>query len=469
VTGDTPQHWPIKLQLLDQPRFVGAREARYQNVASINSLAADIAEAFFSARLELRPVVLSVPLDLLDADVPDGWTYQPTRMQHSGRGALVPDPAAVLSLADDLSRAKRPVIIAGRGSVIAGARDELMALSGRTGALLGTTLLARGLFSGERLDIGIVGGFAATPTRTLLAEADYVLAAGAELGYFTTQDGSLFPNARIARIDVAPLPWSSGIPAGFYVQGDALETVRRINDALAATGIARQGYDSEQTQEILAQTFDLPPPANDGADPRRLMLRLSEALTDDMIITSGVGHFWSFPAMYLDVPSGSEMRFCHQFGSVGQTLPVAIGQAVAQPDKLHLAIEGDASLMMNVQEFDTAARHRVPLIVLVFNDGGLGAEVHKLNRKGYDSSLASFRSPDFVMMARAVGGDGTIVTEDGQIGAALDAGRKAGGFFVIDARISPSTVSDPYLRTQFGQDVKTPLVQGRRRSRPNPS
>jgi acetolactate synthase-1/2/3 large subunit len=459
VTGDTPQHWPIKLQLLDQPRFAAACEVRYQNVTSAQTLAADAAEAFYAARMHQRPVMLSLPLDILDDELPDTWSYQPVR--HAPRGRLLPDARAVRRLADAIAAAKRPAVIAGRGAVIAGAREALLALADRTGALLGTTLLARGLFSGEALDAGIIGGFAASATRTLLSEADFILAVGAELGYFTTQNDTLFPNAQIARIDIAPPPWSSGIPPGFYVQGDARETVERLNAQLPERNLRGDGYRTAATLQCLAQTFELPARPNDGVDPRRLMLRLSAALSAGMVITSGVGHFWSFPAMYLDVPADAEMRFSIQFGAVGQTLPVAIGQAVAEPDKLHLVIEGDASLMMNIQELETAARHRLPLVVLVFNDHGLGAEVHKLNRKGYDGSQASFRGPDFAGIARSMGGNGVTVTHEDEIEAAMQAARDAGGLFVIDAQISPSTLSDAYLRTHYGQDVDTPLIQGK--------
>jgi acetolactate synthase-1/2/3 large subunit len=460
VTGDTPQHWPIKLQLLNQQRFVEACECRYRNVDTVETLAADILEAFFAARTLSKPVVLSLRLDMLEEDVPDDWQYRPARSFFSAPGIISPDMGSVQLLADELARSGRPVIIAGRGAVLAGARDALLSIGARVGALLGTTLLARGLFSGEDFDAGIIGGFAASATVELLAEADCVVAVGAELGHFTTMGNTLFPKARVVRVDIAPLPWSSGMPPGLYVQGDARETMLRLDAELSRRAVRRDGYRTDAKRSLLTRPVALPPRANDGVDPRRLMLRLSECLDGNVVVTSGVGHFWSFPSIYLDLPSGAEMRFSIQFGSVGQTLPIAIGQAVAEPEKLHICIEGDASLLMNIQEFDTAARHKLPLIVLIFNDGALGAEVHKLNRKGFDASLAVFESPDFVLLARGFGGDGIVLRSEDEIGPAIEAGRKAGGLFVIDARISPTTVSDPYLRSLFGKPAQSPLIQG---------
>jgi len=116
---------------------------------------------------------------------------------------------------------------------------------------------------------------------------------------------------------------------------------------------------------------------------------------------------------------------------------------------------------MNLQEFETVARHAIPLTVLVFNDGGLGAEVHKLTGKGLDPTVARFAVTDFVAVARSFGGDGVTVEHEDAIGDAIEAVRRAPGLFVIDARVSPTTASDPYRRSHMGLPAESPLVQGR--------
>lgn len=458
LTGDTPPHWPIKLQLLDQRRFVEACEARYHRVAGLDTLAADLAEAFLAARLLRRPVVVSLDLDLLDRDLPDGWVYAPSTGLHAGPPVLRPDEGAVDDLARALAAARRPLLVAGRGAALAGARDAIRGIADRTGALLGTTLLARGLFEGDPFDVGVIGGYASSATRRLVGEADLVVGFGAELGNFTTM--GMAPGVPTVRVDLAPLPWPSGLPPGRLVQGDARETARMLLERLPA-GATAEGFRTPATRDALAAPVPLPPRPNDGACPRRLMLRMSEALDGPTVVTVGVGHFASFPAIYLDLPPGSAMRFCLQFGSVGQTLPVAAGAALADPQALHVCVEGDASLMMNLQEFETVARHGIPLTVLVFNDGGLGAEVHKLTGKGLDPAVARFAVTDFVAVARSFGGDGVTVEHEDEIGDAIAAARRASGLFVVDARVSPTTASDPYRRSHMGLPAESPLVQGR--------
>ena len=112
------------------------------------------------------------------------------------------------------ARAERPMMLAGRGAVESGAREAILALAERTGALLGTTLLARDWFRGEPFDIGLVGGLSSRTTRELIAEADVVLAVGAGLGYFATDNGALLRGKNVIQVDLDPPGISEGVRAG---------------------------------------------------------------------------------------------------------------------------------------------------------------------------------------------------------------------------------------------------------------
>ena len=126
------------------------------------------------------------------------------------------------------SEAKRPVLIAGRGAIQPGARPLIERLGEVTGALLASTLIAKGYFDGHEWDIGIAGSFSSAPAEALLAEADFVLGIGASLNLFTTEGGLLFPEADVARIDIRPQPTEIGMLPGLYVQGDAKRTVSAL-------------------------------------------------------------------------------------------------------------------------------------------------------------------------------------------------------------------------------------------------
>jgi acetolactate synthase I/II/III large subunit len=196
-----------------------------------------------------------------------------------------------------------------------------------------------------------------------------------------------------------------------------------------------------------------------------LMRALSSGLPRDALITCGVAHFAGFPAAHLALPQDAEMQFSLSFGAVGQTLPIAIGIGVSQPHRPHIVIEGDGSLFMNLQELETVVRHNIQMVLIVFNDSGFGAEVHKLRKGGFDPGLAQWRSPEFVKLVQALGGDGILLTKEDEIEDAVVRGLSVGGLFLIDARVSPTTRSDAYQRTHFGIKNSAPRLRPSKPSR----
>jgi len=370
-----------------------------------------------------------------------------------------PTPQSISALADRLAAAQRPVILAGHGARAAAAKAEILQLAERVGALLATSLKAKGFFAGEPYDLGICGTFSAAPAEQLLSQADFVLAVGAEVGYYTSEGGFAFPAADIARIDLRPAPDAIGFLPGMYVHGEARETVAALNRELEARKFSQEGARTAEARRVLqtpSAVFDKP---SDGIDPRELSTTLSRLLPAGCLVTCGAAHFFSFPVMYLSLPAGSEMNFCYQLGAVGQALPVAIGIGVGNPGRPHVVIEGDGSLMMNIQELDTAARLKIPMVLLVWNDAGYGAEVHKLRAKGFDPALAQWESPDFATVARGFGGDGVRVDDIAELKPAVERGLRSKGLFVIDVRVSASTLSDPYEKLHFGMPNRAPLLR----------
>ena len=115
--------------------------------------------------------------------------------------------------------------------------------------------------------------------------------------------------------------------------------------------------------------------------------------------------------------------------------------------------------MFNLQELETIVRHKMQMVLIVWNDAGYGAEVHKLVAKGFDEKLAQWESPDFVALAKAFGGDGVKLAAPSDIGGAIAEGLRKGGLYLIDARVSPSTPTDPYAKVHFGIESHAPLLR----------
>src|ERR1700759_3016391 len=269
IAGEIEAGAKNRTQSMDQRRFAEASSARFHTITSIDNMAEEIAEAFYAARLYRGPVVLNLPMDLQEEDF--DWDYEyrpstqflPTRME-------TPSPDQLAPVIEKLLAAERPVIIAGRGARAANAKDEIIKLADRVGALLATSSQGKGYFAGHPWDIGIAGAFASAPSEQLLAEADFVLGVGAELGYYTTEGGLLFPSAEVARIDIKPAPEEIGVIPGLYVQGDARKAVATINEALESRQVRKEGLRTPATKAGLdAPDYGFEAP-KDGLDPRRL-------------------------------------------------------------------------------------------------------------------------------------------------------------------------------------------------------
>lgn len=453
LAGDTPGRDPSGLQDFDQRAFAEASGARFHIVHGQDTLVEDVREAFHTARTLRCPVVLNAPMDVQQQEYDWPWEYRPSAEFAIDAQRIQPDPVVLAEVVEAIGRSERPIIVVGRGAVASGAVEAVLALADRIGALLATSLPARGAFAGHEFDLGVAGAFSCAPAEDAFANADLVIGVGASLGYYTTEGGFLFPDAELIRIDDAATPAGRDPIAGRYIRGDALVTIEQLDARFATTGTRRTGFRTPQWSAALAT---VPPPnqqersTSGVVDPRELMFSLGPVLPPDALVVCGVAHFWSFPIMYMPTAPTVEWLFSYEFGAIGQTLPLAIGAAIARPDRTVVVIEGDGSLMMNVQEIDTAARYGVRLLLLVMNDSGFGAEVHKLRAKGHPAALAAFDTPGFAEVARALGADGAELTDVDQAAGLVRAFGQTGGPYVIDAHIDPEVVSDPYRRIHFG-------------------
>ena len=447
--GDVPVGMAWNPQRIDQSHVTAVTGARFIGVGTTSLLGPSIAEAFTVAARDRVPVVVSVPYDLQEleveaAPIARGPALPPLL-------PVAPSETEVSAAAAVLAGAQRPLLLAGRGAVESGAREAILALAERTGALLGTTLLARDWFGGEPFDIGLVGGLSSRTTRELVAEADVVLAVGAGLGYFATDNGALLRGKNVIQIDLDPPGVSEGVRAATsFVRGDAALAVAAIDAALA--GHTATGFRTDGTAARLASPLPEYPeitPEPGTVDPAAVIAALDAALPPEPLLVYGVGHFWSFAVMGLHRPAPTDHLHAYGFGAVGHGLPTAIGAAVAANRPVVL-VEGDGSLLMHVGELATVAFEELDLLVLVMNDGGFGSEIHKLNFKGADGELARFGRNDFAAVARGFGLAGHTLTDPAEI-AGLVAGRT--GPAVIDVPMSKAAISAPTRRALFPDTV----------------
>lgn len=455
LVGDLPASDVGGNQQLDQRRFAEACGARFRTLLTPDQASGALRSAFHEARTQSCPVVLSLPMDVQEADVPAGTPYAaapayPDIFYPSGT-----DPSGIEAITDLISASDYPVVIAGRGAIERRTRNAVLEFADSIGAAVGTSLLAKDCFSGHPRNIGVIGGIARGATRRVLAHADLLIAFGASLGYHTTDRGTQMPLARIVRVNTGPASDGDEPPSTIHLRSDAGTAARALRDAVLSRKVQKTGFtDMMMGSEFVPASWPDWPVANDGMDPRRVMRALSAVLPPRVQIACGIGHFWSFPIMYLDLPCGGTFHSTHSFGAIGFGLPFGMGLSVAAPQRPVLIIEGDGSLMQALSELESAARQRLSLVILVMNDNGYGAEAHKMAAKGFDGAMARWVSPDFAAMATLLGGKGVRVDDEADLAPAVKEAFADGGLHLIDARISPSIVSDLYQQTLFGTAIE---------------
>jgi len=438
LAGDTPARALRSNFRIDQHGLVRAVGAAPELLYGAQSAAADAARALRRAELERRPVVLMLPIDV-----------QP---QPSEPAALNPQPlpplpapaeAAIARAADVLAAAERPLLIAGRGAVLAGAREALEALAQQTGALLATSAMAHGLFAGLPFALGIAGGFAAPLAAELMAASDVVVAFGATLNMWTTRHGALIaPEAELVQIDVDAGAIGAHRAAGVAIVADALAAAQALRERLDDLGHQSAGRRTAAlADEIAAHRWRDEPyedaPAPGTIDPRTLAIALDDLLPADRAVAVDSGAFSGWPAMYLGVADPRAWLFCNAFQSVGLALGAAIGAAVARPERITVAALGDGGAFLALQELETAARLGVPVLVVVWDDAAYGAEVHHFGPMGEDVAIAQFPDADLAAIARGAGAQGHTVRSVDDLGPVADWAADPTGPCLLDAKVDP--------------------------------
>jgi thiamine pyrophosphate-dependent acetolactate synthase large subunit-like protein len=444
------------VQYLDQRRFAAAIECEYLQVTKADAAQDVVQRAFYVARSQSRPVMISAPIDVQLQEFDDDLLYVPsTDLLRTPR--LLPHPGLVEQACEIIEASKRVVIVAGRGARDAGAGEQILALQRRTGALLATTLQAKNWLCAESdYHVGIAGLFGSKLAMELLQEADCVVAVGASLNHYTIESGYLFPEARYVQIDTAPhLVMGNGRVADCYLQADAITALDTLNSALTSRGVELEGFHTPDVQRRLTA------PLIDAADfrgeqglldPREAITVLDAELPPEIGLVLGSGHQTDFGTMLFQRSREITSNY-GMFGAIGQAPLLTIGTVVANGGQPTFVVEGDASFLMHLSEFETACRYELPVLVVVMNDEGLGAEYHKAKAKGLDPELAVIPTPELGAVGKALGGGGATVRTTDELRTALRDYVRDPRPTVIDVRITRNVLSVPYRRIQYGEDV----------------
>ena len=446
VAGDTPVENEQHLQNLDQHALVVATGAGFQPVRNVETIAEDVSTAVRRAHAERRPIVVNVPLNIEWEEV----DYEPRPALNSPPVRLAPDPDQLESALGIIASSARPVILAGRGAVLSGAREVLIELGDALGAPLATSLLGTGVFSDQPFNLGIHGTLSHEVAGETLAMADCLIVFGASLNFFTTDYQSLLAGKRVVHVNLDPTHIDRHATVAAGVVGDATVVAEAMIALLKEAEHQPSSFRTADLEKKL-QEFDLSDSyedkSYDGAvDPRTLTRQLDAGLPQDRQVVVNAGRFM-LDALTMSVPNPRDLVTSHGFGAIGLGMSTAIGAAVAHPTRPTVLCIGDGGYMMGgLTELSTAVHLGLDLIVVVYNDGSYGAEHIQLVTKGMDPAASLHEWPDFCAVAESMGCDTAKITSLDDIDAALEVvkNRHPGRPVLIEASTDPDLVSAIY-------------------------
>ncbi|MDT0681445.1 thiamine pyrophosphate-binding protein [Roseicyclus sp. F158] len=440
--GESPIGAAWYNQELDQGPVVTSTGAAYVPLHSISRMPEAIRNAFVQAHEERRPVVLGVPLDLQSREWPGGDLPTPSADIIARPSPMPPNPDDVTAAARRIASAKRIVVMGGLGAASSGASDACRALASKLGALLTTTLPARGLFQGDPFCVGISGGFSSTLARALFAEADLVISFGAQLTSHNLDKGKLYPNAEFLRVDTRPQSVTQGLVLpGTHLRGDARLTAEALVEAVEEAGGWRSDRLAAAIGSAVCDTATFP--QDSYLDPRDVTSALDAALPQDWQMVNSSGHC-SFYTAHMHRPFETFLTI-REYGAIGNGLPYAMGAAASDPERPVVLFDGDGSIMMNVQELETIRREGLKVLICCYNDRAYGSEIHKLRDEGLPDDGAVFGETDLAAIARGFGLGGHRVDDLSELPDLIETFRASGGAMLLDFHVS-DRIASPVVR-----------------------
>jgi acetolactate synthase-1/2/3 large subunit len=377
------------------------------------------------------PVLVDITKDAQQNSAPFIWPpvvdlpgYRPVTKAHGKQ---------ITAAAQMIAEAKQPVFYVGGGVIRAGASAELKTLVEATGAPVVTTLMARGAFPDSHdQHLGMPGMHGTVPAVLGLQESDLIIALGARFDDRVTGKADLFaPNAKVVHVDIDPAEISKIRFADVPIVGDAKIVIPDLTNAFAeVTGGVRPDISAWwEHLNGLREQFPLgyTEPDDGLLSPQGVIKRIGELSGPEAVYASGVGQHQMWSAQFIQYERPHAWLNSGGAGTMGYSVPAAMGAKVAQPDRVVWAIDGDGCFQMTNQELATCVINDIPIKVAIINNSSLGM-VRQWQTLFYEGrhSFTDLNTghetrmvPDFVKLADAYGALGIRVRREDEVDAAI--------------------------------------------------
>ena len=368
------------------------------------------------------PIVIDVPKEVQEGEL---TKFDDSLISTPGYNPNIKGNIRQIKKARDLiKQAKKPVILAGAGVIIANACCELKKLSDTINAPVMTSLLGKGAVDEtDDLSLGMLGMHGRKVSNDYINESDLLIAVGIRFSDRTTgRLDSFAPNTKIIHIDIDPAEIGKNVDVDLPIVGDAKNVLSSLNKLLKDYEVSSDVKSwadmmKQKKQELLPRvTYDDVP-----LKPQTVIKEISEVLTPESILTTDVGQNQMWAAHFFDTQKPRKFISSGGLGTMGFGFPAAIGAKVACPQDPVVSINGDGGFLMVCQELATVHDYDLPVIAVVLENRTLGM-VYQWQTLLYDGrhSQTEFKdSPDFVKLAESFKVNAVRITKPGETKEAL--------------------------------------------------
>jgi acetolactate synthase I/II/III large subunit len=368
------------------------------------------------------PVFLEVPMDALTAEVEDETALLPYVADCCCAG---PTSEAVERMLSMLAQAKKPLVVAGRGAWFAGAADALREFAEKTS----TPVLGNGPIRGAVPEEGHPMGAGSLMTLAILAlqpdnAPDLIVLLGARIGMFLGGGSWLPANAKVIQIDVEGAEIGHGRDVDLGIICDSREALRALNRAAEGrTFPDRSQWSATLKGAQNAWKFLYKDALESNAlpmHPLRLMREIDTFLGDDDVLAVDGGETFVWMQMAATMNKPGRFISYGYLGCLGVGIPFGLAAKIRYPDKRVLVVTGDGSVGLNFAEFDTAVRHKLPIVVVINNDQAWGMVKHEQELRGLKVVGSELGVVHYEKAAEGFGVYGEMVEDPLQVSAALE-------------------------------------------------